>query len=196
MKAKKALKRLSKIEALLSDVTERYSAGAPNMRKVLQDAKAAVTRAKEAMSWQASFGAAKNPQVEHPNPASKPTPEPSKPKRKLSAAGRKAIVAATKARWTRVRAESAVTTKKTQPAAKKARPKKAALKKIAIKKVAAKAPTAKAAKKAPTKVTVKKAAPKRSAPATTAQAPAMKAAPVTAEPIGAAESVPTPEVVA
>ena len=99
MKANKALKRLAKIEMLMSDVTERYSASAPHIREVLQDAKAAVTRAKEAVSLRTSSGTAKNPAVKHSAPMSKATPEPSKPKRKLSAAGRKAIVAATKKRW-------------------------------------------------------------------------------------------------
>jgi len=50
MKAKKAHKRLAKIEESISDVMERYSGSAPQ----LQDAKAAVTRAKEAVSVQAS----------------------------------------------------------------------------------------------------------------------------------------------
>ena len=59
-------------------------------------------------------------------PSQAATPEPSKPKRKLSAAGKAAIVAATKARWDRVRAEAA----KTKPAmGKKAAVKKAAAKK-------------------------------------------------------------------
>ena len=87
MKTNKALKRLAKIEALMSDVMERYSAGAPDIREMLQDAKAAVTRAKEAVSLQASSGTAKNPAVKHSEPPSKATPEPSKPKQKLSAAG-------------------------------------------------------------------------------------------------------------
>ena len=95
MKANKALKRLAKIEALMSDLTERYSARAPLIRELLQVAKAAVTRAKEAVSLRTSSGTARNPAVKHSTPASKATPEPSKPKRKLSAAGRKAIVAAT-----------------------------------------------------------------------------------------------------
>ena len=56
MKANKALKRLAKIEALISDVTERYSASAPQIREVLQDAKAAVSRAKEAVNLQAASG--------------------------------------------------------------------------------------------------------------------------------------------
>jgi len=64
MKANKALKRLAKIEALISDVMERYSS-APHMREVLQEAKAAVTRAKEAVSLQVSSGTAKNPPVKH-----------------------------------------------------------------------------------------------------------------------------------
>ena len=114
MKANKALKRLAKIEALMSDVTERYSS-APHIREVLQDAKAAVTRAKGAVSLQASSGTAKNPLVKHSKPPSKATPEPSKPKRKLSAAGRKAIIAATKKRWALKRAEAA----KAKPASAK-----------------------------------------------------------------------------
>ena len=59
MKTKKALKRLAKIEALISDLAKRYSASMPNIREVLQDAKAAVTRAKKALSVQASSGTAK-----------------------------------------------------------------------------------------------------------------------------------------
>ncbi len=99
MKANKALKRLAKIEALMSGVTERYSASAPHLREVLQDAKAAVTRAKEAVSLQSSSGTAKNPPVKHSEATSKAMRELSKPKRKLSAAGRRAIVAATQKRW-------------------------------------------------------------------------------------------------
>jgi hypothetical protein len=59
MKANKALKRLTKIEALMADVAERYSASPPHIREVLQDAKAAVIRAKEAVSLQASSRTAK-----------------------------------------------------------------------------------------------------------------------------------------
>jgi predicted nucleic acid-binding Zn-ribbon protein len=74
MKANKAVKRLAKIEALMSDVTERYSARAPHIREMLQDAKAAVTRAKEALSLQASSVTAKSPPVKHSKPPSKATP--------------------------------------------------------------------------------------------------------------------------
>ena len=98
MKTNKALKRLAKIEALISKVTERSSASAPHIRELLRDAKAAVTRAKEAVSLQKSAGKAKNPPVEHSEPPSKAKPEPSEPKRQLREAGRKAIIAATKKR--------------------------------------------------------------------------------------------------
>jgi hypothetical protein len=147
MKANKALKRLAKIEALMSDVTERYSS-APHIREVLQDAKAAVTRAKEAVSLQASSGTAENSRVKHSKPPSKAKPEPSKPKRKLSAAGRKAIIAATKRRWALKRAEAAKTA-----------PKKMARKKAGTKSVAVKA-SAKARKKgAPVKKAAKSTTP-------------------------------------
>jgi len=66
------------------------------------------------------------------------TPEPPKAKRKLSAAGREAIIAATKRRWALKRAEAA---KVPGPA-----------KKAAAKKAAVKAPPAKAAKRAATKI--------------------------------------------
>lgn len=56
MKANKALKRLAKIESLMSVVAERYSVSAPHLRKVLKDAADAVARAKQAVSLQASSG--------------------------------------------------------------------------------------------------------------------------------------------
>jgi hypothetical protein len=142
MKANKALKRLAKIEALMSDVTERYSS-TPHIREVLQDAEAAVIRAKEAVNLQASSGKATNPPVKHSKPTSKVTPEAPKPKRKLSRAGRAAIVAATKKRWALKQAESAGATKTTQPVAART----GARKKVAVKKATVKAPTAKAAKR-------------------------------------------------
>src|SRR5258708_669 len=63
MKANKALKRLAKIEALMSSVTERYSASAPHIREALEDAKAAITRAKEAVSLQTPSGTATKPPI-------------------------------------------------------------------------------------------------------------------------------------
>jgi hypothetical protein len=53
MKANKALKRLTHVEELISDVMERYSSSVPDIREKLQDARAAVIRAKEAVSLQA-----------------------------------------------------------------------------------------------------------------------------------------------
>jgi hypothetical protein len=52
MKANKALKRLTHVEDLLSDVMERYSAGASDIRENLQSAKAAVGRARDTVSLQ------------------------------------------------------------------------------------------------------------------------------------------------
>ena len=75
MKANKVLKRLAKIEALILKVTERYSASAPHIRELLRDAKAAVTRAKAAVSLQASSGTAKNPPMKRSKPPSNATPE-------------------------------------------------------------------------------------------------------------------------
>jgi hypothetical protein len=59
MKTNKALKRLAKIEALISDMTKRYSS-APGIRRTLQEARSAVTRAKAGVSLQASSEKAKN----------------------------------------------------------------------------------------------------------------------------------------
>jgi hypothetical protein len=116
----------------MSDVTERYSANAPHIREALDDAKAAVTRAKQAVSLQASSETAKKA-----NPPSKTTPETSKRKRRVSEGGVKKIIAANK-RWERVRAEAA----KAQPArAKKTAPKRAAVKKAAVKAIPVKAAT-------------------------------------------------------
>jgi hypothetical protein len=116
MKANKIHKRLAKIEVLMTKLTERCSANVPHIRELLRDAKAAVIRAKEAVqasSWNANF-----PPVKHPQPTSKGTPESSKPKRKLSAAGRKAIVAATKRRWAAFHAKAG-TVKPARQSAKK-----------------------------------------------------------------------------
>jgi hypothetical protein len=61
MKVDKVLKRLVKIEESMSDVLERYSGSAPHIRAALQDAKAAVIRAKDAVSLQASSGTTSAP---------------------------------------------------------------------------------------------------------------------------------------
>ena len=148
MKATKALKRLAKIEASLSDLIERFSAREHRGQELLQNAKASVVRAREIVSLQASSRTAKNPHVKHgEEPPVKATSEPSKPKRKLSAAGRKAIQEALRKRWAQKRAEPA----KAQPAAAKkvaiGRKKgaKKAAKRAAAKSATAPAPTTQAA---------------------------------------------------
>jgi hypothetical protein len=128
MKATKVLKRLTKIEALLSDVMERYSS-APYIREALQDAKTAVTRAKKAVSGPASSGAAKHPTRKYSAaPAPAATPEKPKAKTRISEEGIARIVAATKKRWAAfhaAKAKAASAAKRT-PARKKAVAKKAA----------------------------------------------------------------------
>jgi hypothetical protein len=157
MKANKALKRLAKIEALISNVTERYSASESQIRDVLQYAKAAVVRAREAV--QASSGMAKKSPVKHSQPPSNTVPEPSRPKRELSAAGRKAISEATKKRWAAKKAAAkagpsiARRATLTKAAAKKAAPLKAA--NASARAVAKKAPAKKEAAKVPVKKPVK-----------------------------------------
>ncbi len=126
MKANKALKRLAKIEALISDVSERYSSGASHIREAIQDAMAAFARVKAAVSSEA----AKHPPVKGKKAIAQEAVAKAKPKRRLSAAGRKAIREALKRRW----AEKKAATEKADQAAKKVAP--------ARKKTAKKAPTA------------------------------------------------------
>jgi hypothetical protein len=90
MKATKALKRLIKIESLMSAVAERYSASAPHLRRVLEEAADAVVRAKQAVSLQASSGI--KGATPKPHRAAK-TPAPSQEKasvKNVAASGRKA----------------------------------------------------------------------------------------------------------
>ena len=93
MKANKALKRLGKIEASVSDLAKRFLPSAPHIRKVLQDAKAAVIRAKEAV-LQASAGTAQKtgaPKAGRPAKKSPPALKKSTGKRlEMKAAARKA----------------------------------------------------------------------------------------------------------
>jgi hypothetical protein len=79
MKKQKALKRLAKIEALMSDLTERYSTSSAYTREALQDAKAAVEKAKTVVESQSSSGTAKKVPVMDSTPPSKATLEPSGP---------------------------------------------------------------------------------------------------------------------
>lgn len=128
MKANKALKRLTKIEALISQAASRTT----------KTAKA-----------------------------------PAKQKRRLSAAGRKAIQEATRRRWAQKRA----TTANANRAAKKAAP---ARKKTAVEKAAVRTPAAKTTKKsAPLKKLVTKAAAKKTVQAPVKRTPVSAPTPVT-----------------
>jgi hypothetical protein len=146
-------------------------------------------RAKEAVSLEASSGTAKNPPAKGAKHPSKATPEPSKPKRRLSAARRKAISDATKKRWKSIRAAAA----KAAPAiAKKEAVNKVAAKKAPVKvakpparKVAKKAPAKRTAVKVPAKIAVKvvqaakkPAPPKQEATVVTTPEQAVPEAPV------------------
>jgi hypothetical protein len=141
MKANNALKRLARIEASLSAVTKRYSASTPHIREALDDAQGAVTRAKVAVSLQASSRTAKNPPVKVSKSPSKATQQPPKPKRRISEEGMKRIIAATKKRWERVRSEAA----RAQPAGAGKSARKTTAVKRAVKAVKRAAPVKKTA---------------------------------------------------
>jgi hypothetical protein len=61
MKPNKVHKRLAKIEAMITDLTERYSKGPVHIREALQDAKAAIAHVKEAVSSGMAKKAAADP---------------------------------------------------------------------------------------------------------------------------------------
>ena len=89
MKAKKAVKRLTKVESLLTNVIDQYAAGEDAVRELLDSAKATVVRAKETVSLQTSSVSPKKP----------PVKAQSTKRRGLSAAGRKKLSIAAKKRW-------------------------------------------------------------------------------------------------
>ena len=86
MKAKKAIKRLKKVEAILSNVIDQFPASARGLRGLLDSAKTSVVRAKG---------------VVHARLASKkgPVRAPESARGGLSAEGRKRISLAAKKRW-------------------------------------------------------------------------------------------------
>jgi len=89
MKAKKAFKRLSKVEGLLSDVLEQYRAGAHHVRELLDSAKESVVRAKATLNLHASPRTAKKPPAKAANAkGGHLTPE-----------GRRRLSVAAKKRW-------------------------------------------------------------------------------------------------
>ena len=94
MKAKKALKRIAKIEALVSDVTERFVNTSLQVQGALKDAKAAFAVVKEAVSLQVSSEAAKKTA---PAPVAKSAEK--KPRTKWSKAQREAAAERMRLRW-------------------------------------------------------------------------------------------------
>ena len=88
MKAKKALKRLTRVEALLTDVIDQYAGSEGNMRELLDQAKASVVRAKKTVNVKVSPKAAKKPPVKAGNSKSRVAAKkvPPAPKKQAAAA--------------------------------------------------------------------------------------------------------------
>jgi len=97
MKANKALKRLAKIEALISDVMERYSSRASHLREALRDAKAAIARVTQAINSQVPSESAKRAPVKRRKAAGKkavikiPTAKTGKKPTPIKKAAKKAV---------------------------------------------------------------------------------------------------------
>jgi len=89
MKAKKAVKRLTRVEALLSNVIDQYTGNGNPVKELLGSAKESVVRARETVHQQASSNAEKKPPVR----AGKPL------RRRLTAEGRKRLSLAARKRW-------------------------------------------------------------------------------------------------
>ena len=87
MKAKKAVKRLNRVEALLSNVIDGFAAGERAVKELLGSAKAAVVRARESVNGKAA-------------PAEKKPPVRARSaKSRITAEGRKKLSLAAKKRW-------------------------------------------------------------------------------------------------
>jgi hypothetical protein len=92
MKAKKALKRLNKVETILSIVIDQCPTSSRGLRELLDSARSSVVRAKGAVNARVAR-AAKKP----PARAQESTQD------RLSAEGRKRISLAAKKRWTKAK---------------------------------------------------------------------------------------------
>ena len=88
MKAKKAIKRLTKAEALLSGVLDQFSGSEEKVRGLIETARTSVVEAKTGIDRQAS-----------PKAAKKPPARAAEAKSRLTPAGRKRISVAAKKRW-------------------------------------------------------------------------------------------------
>jgi hypothetical protein len=89
MKTKKALKRLTKVEAILSDVIDQYSGNDRDVRDLLDAAKVSIVRAKDKVNLPASPRGAKKP----------PVKAKQSQRGRLTAEGRKKLSIAAKKRW-------------------------------------------------------------------------------------------------
>lgn len=89
MKAKKAIKRLNKIESILSTVIDQFSPTDNGLRELLDSAKTSVVRAKKTVGLHESAKAAKKP----------PAKAEKSQRSRLSAEGRRNISIAAKKRW-------------------------------------------------------------------------------------------------
>jgi hypothetical protein len=88
MKAKKAVKRLTRVETLLSNVIDGFTAGERAVKELLDNAKAAVIRARETVTVKAAPVVTKKPPV-----------SARRAKSRISAEGRKKLSLAAKKRW-------------------------------------------------------------------------------------------------
>jgi hypothetical protein len=89
MKAKKAIKRLSKVESILSNVIDQFSDSKNGLRELLDSAKTSIVRAKKTVGLHEPSKAAKKP----------PATADKSQRSRLSAEGRKNISIAAKKRW-------------------------------------------------------------------------------------------------
>jgi len=88
MKAKKAIKRLSKVESILSNVIDQFTDSKDGLRELLDSAKTSIVRAKKSVGLQESKTAKKPPATADKSQRAR-----------LSAEGRRNISIAAKKRW-------------------------------------------------------------------------------------------------
>jgi hypothetical protein len=92
MKAKKALKRLNKVESSLSNVIDQFPASARGLRELLESARSSVVRAQEVVNARVARALKKPPARAQESTGGR-----------LSAEGRKRISLAAKKRWAKAK---------------------------------------------------------------------------------------------
>ena len=88
MKAKKAIKRLNKVESILSNVIDQFTDSKDGLRELLDSAKTSIVRAMKSVGLQESKAAKKPPATADKSQRTR-----------LSAEGRRNISIAAKKRW-------------------------------------------------------------------------------------------------